>query len=219
MNRNTGQFVPEQKFSEGGGSDRRAGFTLVELMVVVVLIAILAAVIIPEMKGSMNDALLRSTSQELVSVFNVAASRAISINQAQRVRLDHKTGKYVIEARAHEPGGAARFVPVKDLADGEGTLDQRIAFEILRPGETAAGGAQAEPEPGGSTAGPRPESDPADGEGITFYPDGTADGGDIVLRDREGFRVALRINPVTSRVRIIDLGRGAEALTQTEGVP
>ena len=196
---------------------RRAGFTLVEIMVVLVLIGILAAVIIPEMKGTMNDALLRSTSQELVSVFNVAASRAISINQAQHVRLDRKSGKYLIEVRAREKGGAARFVSVRDVAGSEGTLDSRIAFEILRPGETAPGG--PEPEPGASPASPVPEPDPAGGEGITFYPDGTADPGDVVLRDREGFRLALRINAVTSRVRIIELGRGPESPPESTPPP
>src|SRR5258708_4825192 len=36
-------------------------FTLVELMVVMVLIAIMAAMIVPEMKGTYEDALLRSS--------------------------------------------------------------------------------------------------------------------------------------------------------------
>ena len=42
---------------------------------------------------------------------------------------------------------------------------------------------------------------------ITLYPDGTADAVEIVLRDREGFRLGLRINPITARVQSIDLQR------------
>src|SRR6516162_8771785 len=45
------------------------GFTLVELMVVIVLIGILSAMILPNMKGTYGDALLRSTSRELVNAF------------------------------------------------------------------------------------------------------------------------------------------------------
>jgi hypothetical protein len=37
---------------------------------------------------------------------------------------------------------------------------------------------------------------------VTFYPDGTADARQIELADRDGFRLALRINPITSRVQI-----------------
>ena len=39
-------------------------------------------------------------------------------------------------------------------------------------------------------------------EAVTFYPDGTADARQIELADRDGFRLALRINPITSRVQI-----------------
>jgi prepilin-type N-terminal cleavage/methylation domain-containing protein len=52
-------------------------FTLIEMVVVVVLIAVMAAMIIPEMKGSFDDALLRSTSRDLINVFESGAARRI----------------------------------------------------------------------------------------------------------------------------------------------
>jgi hypothetical protein len=42
---------------------------------------------------------------------------------------------------------------------------------------------------------------------ISFYPDGTADATDVLLRDRTGFGLMLRINPVTSRVQVMELER------------
>jgi hypothetical protein len=42
-------------------------------------------------------------------------------------------------------------------------------------------------------------------QAVTFYPDGTADARQIELTDREGFRRALRIDPITSRVQITAL--------------
>ena len=42
---------------------------------------------------------------------------------------------------------------------------------------------------------------------IAFYPDGTADAARLMLRDREGFRLALRINPITARVHIVEMER------------
>ena len=75
-------------------------------MVVLVLIGIMAALIIPEMKGTFEDALLRSTARKLVSAFNLAASQAVTVNQLHRVRLDRKAGRYILERASSEDWSA-----------------------------------------------------------------------------------------------------------------
>ena len=173
-------------------------FTLIELMVVIVLIGVLTAMILPEMKGTYGDALLRSTSRELVSVCDLASSHAVSINQPLVLRFEPKTGRYSVE-----PLSRRRSSPPREIPGGQGQLDTRISIDFHppqdQPGETPV------PEPT-----PAPASEPeavAENQGITFYPDGTADAVEILLRDQDGFRLALRINPVTARVRIIELAR------------
>ena len=180
-----------------------SAFTLIELMVVMVLIGVMTAMILPEMKGTYEDALLRSTSRELVSVCSLASSHAIGLNQAHRLRLDLKTGHYSIERPAPDRGSQGRFVAAREVAGGEGELDTRITIQIYKTGDQAAEGAEQD---SGPVPGSRAPSEGRD-DGITFYPDGTADASEIVLRDRDGFRLALRINPVTARVQIIELAR------------
>ncbi len=206
---------------------RRLGFTLIELIVVIVLIGIMTAMIIPEMQGTYEDALLRSTGRRLVDAFNLAYSQAVTVNQLHRVRLDRKSGRYFVERIAREGEGRSGFITVRDPPGGEGALDTRISIEIRRPDENPAKASDpeaplvSEDDLRGlhayrSATGPRPEAPLVSGddlrvrdrgEAIAFYPDGTADPGEILLRDRDGFRLSLRINPTTARVRIVELGR------------
>ncbi len=182
----------------------RAGFTLVELMVVIAIIGIMTAMMIPEMKGTFQDALLRSTSRELINVFDLAYSRAVSLDQLRRVRLDEKTGRYLVEKQVTE-NGQDTFVPADDVPGEKGELDSRIAVEFHQPGDLS-------PDENSETANAESTVSENDLNGvvISFYPDGTADAGDITLRDREGFRLVLRINPVTARVHVFEMEREAQ---------
>ncbi len=171
-------------------------------MVVMVLIGIVTAVIIPEMRGTYEDALLRSTSRELVNAFNLAYSRAVTLNQIHRVRLMEVSGRYVTEARTSGSHGADEFLALPDSPGTQGELDTRISVAIHRPDSSSEPGGEANP----SAAGDALPAPPGKGA-ITFYPDGTADGAEVELRDRQGFRLALRINSVTARVHIVELPR------------
>jgi type II secretory pathway pseudopilin PulG len=184
-------------------------------MVVLVLIGIMTAVLLPEMRGTYEDAVLRSTSRDLINVCHLAYSRAVSLNQVHRVHLDERTGKYFVERRVRETDQGGDFIPLQDVPGSEGTLDKRIAIQIREAAEEPAPGApEASTAP--AEASPATESTPppvapgalADiNQGITFNPDGTADAREIRLRDRDGFQLGLRINPVTARIRIVELPR------------
>jgi type II secretory pathway pseudopilin PulG len=170
-------------------------------MVVIVLIGIMTAMIIPEMRGSYEDALLRSTSRELVNVLNLAYSRAVTINQPHRVRLDRSAGRYLIERRVRQANRENSFVPVKDIPGGDGRIDPRISIEFWKHGEDFSNASDQNPPLASRDDLSAQDRD----EAITFYPDGTADALEILLEDRAGFRLALRINPTTARVEIVEL--------------
>lgn len=176
---------------ENSNLKSRRAFTLIEMVVVVVLIAVMAAMIIPEMKGSFDDALLRSTSRDLINVFDLASSRAVSLNQSCRVELDTQSGRYFVE-REVRGGAQDDYVPLKDVSGAEGRLDARIAVEMSPPDE-----ASSDDNPPDNSA-----TEPVSPSAISFYPDGTADAMEIRLRDQAGFQMVLRLNPITARVRL-----------------
>ena len=163
-----------------------------ELVVVVVIIGIMTALIIPEMSGTFQAALLRSTGREIVNVFSLANSHAVNLHRSCRVRLDSKTGRYLVERKVNKEG-QVNFVPLKDVAGSEGTFDPRIAIQVRQPEDASAENKSA-----------REATAEAVGDTIAFYPDGTADAAEILLSDPAGFQIRLQLNPVTARVQIVE---------------
>jgi hypothetical protein len=166
-----------------------------ELMIVILLIAVMAAIIIPEMRGSFEESLLRSSGRKLADAFSLASSRAATVNQLHRVRLDTATGRFVIEKQVADTGEPSDFEPAKEMDGFAGEIDSRIMVAI-RPLDMSNGAdEQNSEEP--------PLNDPAR-DGIAFYTDGTADGCEIILRDRMGFQLVLQLNPNTSRAHFVE---------------
>jgi type II secretion system protein H len=176
---------------------RHSGFSLIEIMVVMVLMAVVAAAIIPEMRGTYADAVLRSTARKMASALTMASSQAVTFGKPHRVRLDAVQHRYRIEPVGPSSGKDARGIAPRRPPQ-EGELDSRVSI-VVRP--TAV----EDDVPTGVKPGTTPADGTRDhaGRGITFYPDGTADGVEIRLQVGEGGGMALLVNPVTSRVRIV----------------
>ena len=181
---------------------RFLAFTLIELMVVVALIGIMTAMIVPEMRGTYQDALLRSTSREMMNVFQLASSRAVSFNRIHRVRFNLRTGKYAVERRTWMDGRET-FAPLKGLPGADGELDTRITVQFRQSGDDTPDEANAEPTPAALDVSQVPSGEAA----VDFYPDGTADAEEILLTDGQGYQLSMRLNPITARVRVVELGR------------
>ena len=161
----------------------RSAFTLVELMVVITIIAIIGSVIVLEMGGTYEDALLRTNARKLIDVCDAASNRAIAVRQAQALRINAASGKLMVESKV-------RDADEQETEIIEGELDTRVALSIREP--------QRDEEADESET-------PVEMDTIVFYPDGSADAREFLFRDRAGVELVLRINPTTGRVRVIEM--------------
>ena len=73
------------------------GITLIELIVVMVIIAIGAALTTPNISGWLPNYRLRSATREVVSIMRVAQIKAVSNNIWYRVTFDTANNKYFLE--------------------------------------------------------------------------------------------------------------------------
>ena len=168
-------------------------FTLMELMVVLALVAVMAAVIVPEMKGSFEESLLRSSARKLAEVSSLAYSRAVSLNQIHRLRFNPTTGQYLIERQVGDGDEYSDFEPITDVAECEGRIDSRISLNLSK----------FDPD-SDSTSDDTLSSSSSSPDTIAFFPDGTAEACELLLRDRAGFQLILRLSPNTARIHVVD---------------
>lgn len=181
----------------------KSGFTLIELVIVLLLIAVMTAVIIPEMKGAFEGELLRATSRTLANGLGLAYSQSISLNQQHRLRVDRESHRYRIERLARHETEGSGFVPARGIPGAEAALDERIRIEFREPGTSL----EDEARERAPAIDDRMTGREAPLDSIAFFPDGRAQGMEIWLRDRTGFGLALKVDPITARVRVVELER------------
>ena len=187
----------------------KRAFTLIELVVVLVLMSILSMLIIPEMRGTMDDAVLRAAGREWIHAFDLAGSQAVSRSQVVRVHYYSGEHRYEFEREVESKEGRDAFERVADLQGANGKLDSTVKVSIHpTTGDDSMGNPPGADRSGGSIGGSRGNLRRRNSQDtIAFYPDGTADSCRILLEDRSGYKLALLLNPITSRVEIRDVGR------------
>jgi prepilin-type N-terminal cleavage/methylation domain-containing protein len=79
------------------------GFTLIEIVVVVIIIAVMFAVALPSLRGMNEQNQLRSSSRELVSLMKYARSEAVFGERMTEVFLDTSKRLYWLDLRTPDP--------------------------------------------------------------------------------------------------------------------
>jgi len=75
---------------------RQAGFTMVELLIVLAVLTIMSGIAAPNLRGWMRIYQLKSASTELFSNMQLAKASAVRENRPWKIRFDQANGKYEV---------------------------------------------------------------------------------------------------------------------------
>jgi type II secretion system protein H len=180
-------------------SGRGRGFSLIEIMVVCVLIAIMAGAIIPRFGGHERRKRLESAATLMSGAFRYCYSQAVATGLRHRWQWDSdaERSRFLIEGDPGEKPG--EFTAVSAGGRQSEALPQGIELE----------GVYFAVKKSEDEEGEEPELPPE----ITFYPDGHCDSTYVVLRiadpaqeegeESSGEARTVALNGVTGRVKVL----------------
>ena len=109
---------------------RERGYTLVELMVVMAVLAMIVALVTPQFSRSLPGLQLNTASRELAGELRHAREEALRSGRDTHVRFDLALGRYAFSGSSVEkilpPGIAMSLTTAERETEGEG--EGRIAF-------------------------------------------------------------------------------------------
>ncbi|MFZ1983683.1 MAG: prepilin-type N-terminal cleavage/methylation domain-containing protein [Desulfatitalea sp.] len=154
------------------------GFTLIELMVVMLLITIMFAVTIPRIDGTMMQDPRKKTTRWLMNAVSTLRAAAIEKQKSQILVLNLDGNRlWTMDAEMDEEGQSTAAEKAFALPGGI-----RIV-EVQFQGKTRVGSGNAE---------------------IIFYPGGYSDQAAINLENSAAERFAFKVEPLLPRIKVVE---------------
>jgi len=182
----------------------RSGFTLIEILAVIAILALVAAFVVPNLGGFRRRA-LRGEAQQIAAQLELARQRAIVTGVPHRLWLELDQAEYRLEWLAGDPAEVAAAEPELDLSRNRplSLSAPRAREREYRPIPGNFGKLQVVADPFYFEAVETPEGRITRGQvSVEFARDGSAEYTEIYLQDAAGDRVALDVHPLDERVRI-----------------
>jgi len=160
---------------------RSSGFTLIELVVVLTIIAILFFAFRPGIAGILREADERTALRQLVGLLNYARTEAVGNGRLVRVVCDPNQAVFWAEEQVDPHGDRSQF----DLLRVLGRSKVRLPASLTVAGLVVAG-----------------QESPEQESQLYFYPDGRTDGLVLTLRGDPDRQVLIELSVATGRVKI-----------------
>ena len=123
---------------------RQHGFTLFEVVVVVVIIGVVAALVMPSMTAGWRQGAVRRTVRAFISVSRAASAKAVNSRKPVGLAIHADSGTFGLEGGedTFELPEFADFGAIEGGRDGDG--EDEIVFDFFPTGASVAGSVEIE---------------------------------------------------------------------------
>ena len=175
--------------------NRQHAFTLIELLVVILILAVMAAVMVPAYSGFYEKARFDAEVRRIQDYFALAREKAVKGDTTVTLHFERGIHEFSI---AIDPPPAQNDLPTalltasgKDSGAGQELAPYHVSDEHQVEHFTVSGASG----PAGITK-----------VDVQFRGDGTSDGADISLLSRQGFTAHLTLAPMNGRLSLQGAG-------------
>jgi prepilin-type N-terminal cleavage/methylation domain-containing protein len=172
----------------------RRGFTFIEIVLVVVILMVLAALAMPQMKGTFASTRLKRTARNIAGLLRFARNTAVLRELPCEIRFDPDNDKYQVvlideEGKPMEPPSRRRrrrdetdsFTLGGDVV-GVRTLPKKVHFAAIYSGA--------------------PLTEDTNRPRVIYYADGSATPATIAIQDEKGLAIRVEIFRTTGMARV-----------------
>jgi len=166
----------------------RNGFTLLELLVVLVIVALASALVGPKLVGSMSNLNLRTASKKISASLRWARSQATSESATYTAVFDFDKNRVSVVNVQEESEKDPEESPAGDEEDPVKSrsynLPDGVSLEKALSGEEEFDSGVFE---------------------MVFFPSGSSSGGDVILANDRGNQYSISVDFITGTVRLSEM--------------